>query len=359
MKKRFHLPALPGRPVLRSNSSCAYTGKVRRFATMMSDRGHEVFVYGGGGFDGRATEFVECYATEEAPPFEAEAWRGANLAAAAAIDARREEGDFLGIIGGLAQRAIADLLPEMWAVEYGVGYAGVFAPYRVFESYAWMHVVHGAESDSPMYDAPRWFDAVIPNYFDLEDFPVRTEKDDYLLYCGRLTEKKGLEVVEQAARAADRPLFVAGPGDRELNYGEKVGEVGPEDRGELMAGAAALLVPTLYAEPFGGVAVEAMMCGTPVISTDWGAFTETVRQGVDGFRCRTLGEFIWAIDAADRLDRAAIAERARATYSTEAIAPRYESYFDRVALLSEHGWFSDWEGLSQSVPERSTLPLDA
>jgi glycosyltransferase involved in cell wall biosynthesis len=327
---------------------------------MMYDRGHEVTVYGGGGFDGRATEYVDCYSEARPLPFDAAEWRGSNLAAAAAIDKRREEGDYLCIIGGDAQRAIAEAFPEMWAVEYGVGYSGVFAPYRVFESYAWMHVVHGHLSENPMADEPRFFDAVIPNYFDLQEFPVRTKKGDYLLYCGRLIERKGVVVAELAAERAGKPLLIAGPpGNWKPTYGELIGEVGPEDRGELMAGAAALLVPTLYAEPFGGVAVEAMMCGTPVITTDWGAFAETVRPGIDGWRCRTLGEFVWAVDATSYLDRSAIAERARATYSMEAIGPQYERYFERLALLKDQGWFADWEGLSLDTPDRSTLSSDA
>ena len=85
---------------------------------------------------------------------------------------------------------------------------------------------------------------------------------------------------------------------------------------------------------FGSVAVEAQLCGTPVICTPMGAFTETVEHGITGFRCHTLGEFMAATEAVKKLDRAAIRKRAIEKYSTQAIAPQYEAYFRRIALLN-------------------------
>ena len=82
------------------------------------------------------------------------------------------------------------------------------------------------------------------------------------------------------------------------------------------------------------------MTGTPVITTDWGAFTETVVDGVTGFRCRTFGEFVEAVELAPTLDRKAIRERALTTYSLEAITPRYERYFRRLADLWGDGWYT-------------------
>jgi glycosyltransferase involved in cell wall biosynthesis len=69
-----------------------------------------------------------------------------------------------------------------------------------------------------------------------------------------------------------------------------------------MSRAKAVFVPTQYFEPFGGVAVEAQMCGTPVISSDFGVFNETVLHGITGYRCRTLDQYVWAINNVHKLD---------------------------------------------------------
>jgi hypothetical protein len=46
------------------------------------------------------------------------------------------------------------------AVEFGIGYPGSFAKYRVFESYAWMHTTYGAQRGADIDGV--WYDAVIP-----------------------------------------------------------------------------------------------------------------------------------------------------------------------------------------------------
>jgi glycosyltransferase involved in cell wall biosynthesis len=109
--------------------------------------------------------------------------------------------------------------------------------------------------------------------------------------------------------------------------------VKPKERAELMGGALAVMTPSQFPEPFCLVAIEAQMCGTPVLTTDWGAFTETVEQGVTGYRCNTVDEFVRGVKEAKALDRDAIRERAIRLYSYDAVAPQYAAYFDRIATL--------------------------
>jgi glycosyltransferase involved in cell wall biosynthesis len=204
-----------------------------------------------------------------------------------------------------------------------------------------MHAVYGSQvADASLADG-FFFDDVIPNSFVAQDFP-QGEGGDYLLYVGRLTARKGLAVVKDLAERTGIPLVIAGEGDESLipPGADYRGLVGPEERAKLMGGALALICPTLYLEPFGGVAVEAQMCGTPVLSTDWGAFPETVAQGRTGFRCRTLSQFAEALSDVGMLDRDAILARALSTYSTDVVRYLYEDYFALVATLAGAGWYA-------------------
>ncbi len=306
---------------------------------MMVPRGHEVNVYGDPQHDSLG-DHVTCYPETAPPAFTPEAWEEYNRSAAAAIAERAEPGDILGLIGGICQESLMTSLPFMYPVEFGIGYGGSFAPFRVFESVAWQHTTYGQQRGTNSADGS-FYHAVIPAYFNPDEHPRVKGKGDYLLYIGRLEERKGIVVAEQTAEKLGMELIVAGAGPYEPTYGTQVGKVGPEERSKLMSQAVAVMMPTLYIEPFGFVAVEAQLSGTPAITTDWGAFTETVIHNETGFRCHTLGEFCEAVRRAPDLDSNAIRRSAMERYSYNAIAPQYENYFERLLTLGNDGWYSD------------------
>src|SRR5260370_21276962 len=61
------------------------------------------------------------------------------------------------------------------------------------------------------------------------------------------------------------------------------GEVNDETKRQFLAGAAALLFPIDWPEPFGLLMIEAMACGTPVIAFNSGSVPEGIHQGLPGF----------------------------------------------------------------------------
>jgi glycosyltransferase involved in cell wall biosynthesis len=174
---------------------------------------------------------------------------------------------------------------------------------------------------------------------------------------GRLTPDKGVYIIAHVMRAwfekypEDKHLFVfAGRGDfdgvrKECSaYADKMRYVGPVDgdlRRDLIANAEATLAPTKFAEPFGSSAVEGLLCGTPALTSDWGAYTETVQHGVNGYRCSLLADWLFALENARNLDRQAIATAARERYAMAALAPKYDRAFERLAeFIGGNGWYT-------------------
>ena len=340
----------------------AFAAKCRRLGSMLTRAGYRVTLYGGGDVtESDVAEYVPLVSSAEQAawfgPFDPmrdvwNTWSGPrwdtyNARAIAALRERAAPGDLLGLTMGLAHKPLADARPDLVAVEMGIGYPGVFAPFRVFESYAWAH--HLAQPDDI-----RFFDAVIPNSYDAEEFPAGSGSGGYHLFVGRWTERKGIRIAVEATARLGVRLLMAGPGVS-INGGhtvsgsgltlsgdhiEHVGSVTGKDRARLMGDAVALWAPTQYLEPFGSVVTEAMTTGTPAITTDWGAFTETVQHGMSGFRCRTLAEFVDAGRRAADLDRAAIREYALSRYSTAVVGPQYDAYLKRLATLKGEGWYA-------------------
>lgn len=354
---RVHVVSLPHTLLTRDYDWCAYTAKARRFVGMLAAGGHQPLVYGPDVHElvDDAEYTVIATADDRRKWFgssewnssrvfdqwdvQAPAWAITNARAAAAIRERWQPGDVLGIIAGLCQQPIvaqlADLNPLVW--EWGIGYSGVLdGSHKVYESYAWAHHIAAVRGK----DDIQFFDTVIPNCYDPADFLPSHDPGDYLLFMGRPTPRKGLPIVAEIAQRTDLPVKVAGQPGHDIPDAEYVGLVTGQDKAELLAGARALLCPTTYLEPFGGVAVEAMLSGTPVISTDWGGFTETVITGVTGYRCRTLRQFLDAVRNAEHLDRHQILAEAHARYTTVIGAWLYSQHLDTLATLHGDGWYA-------------------
>jgi glycosyltransferase involved in cell wall biosynthesis len=173
-----------------------------------------------------------------------------------------------------------------------------------------------------------------------------------------LIRRKGIHIAVETCKRLGAKLKIAGQGckrveghrilctDGEVYEGDDLEYVGfatGAKRAQLYQNAIATFVPTMYVEPFGAVAIEAQMAGTPAITTDWGAFPETVEHGRTGYRCRTLDHFLFAAKNAPRLDPEYIHRRAVANWSMDRVRHRYQEYFQMLTDLWGKGWYAERE----------------
>jgi glycosyltransferase involved in cell wall biosynthesis len=217
------------------------------------------------------------------------------------IAKRASDGDLIVCFFGVDNQLACDKNKNCKPVEPSIGYRanGIFAPYRAFTSYANMHMFYGERG---MLMSPSWFDAVIPNPFTIEEFEYDDQKEDYYLYFGRVCEEKGVHLAIQATEKLGKKLIIAGPGSLQAmgyqklpDHVEYFGVANAEQRKQLMKKAKCLLGLTYYVEPFGNMIIEANLSGTPVITTDWGAFPEIVEEGITGYRVRSFSELMTAL----------------------------------------------------------------
>jgi glycosyltransferase involved in cell wall biosynthesis len=357
---RLHLLALPNVQTTKAYSLDGFCVATIRFAKMMKDIGHTVILYASEENEAPCDELVTVITKAEQKAlsrgeYQYEAmnenyplWSVANPRIIEAIRERKQPRDLLLTIGGASQKVIADAHPDLPCVEYSIGYIASFAPYRIYESCAWQHWSHGQQQNQ----FGRFFDEVIPYFFDEQEFIPRVNKENFTLYVGRLTQNKGLTIACRAAKLAGVPLKVIGHGDPALvtDGAEYLGVLPDAERNDWMSRASSVLCPTLYLEPFGAVAVEAQLSGTPVISTNFGGFTETVEHGKTGFRCAYLGQFAQALKEVYSLDPNYIRQRAVEKYSMHRLKYSYERYFDKLSMLWDKGWDTTSVNVSDFAP---------
>lgn len=191
------------------------------------------------------------------------------------------------------------------------------------------------------------YGGVVYNGIDIDAYPLRTEKEDFVLFLGRAAPEKGALRAVLAAREAGIRLViavkVAHPIEEEhweqevlpqLPSGTQVlGEISIEEKIDLLARARAVLFPIDWDEPFGLVMTEAMACGTPVIATPRGSVPEVVVDGETGFVVSVDGypaEAAAALGLLDDIDPAACRARVETLFTKRTMVRGYERLFERA-----------------------------
>jgi glycosyltransferase involved in cell wall biosynthesis len=190
--------------------------------------------------------------------------------------------------------------------------------------------------------------ATVYNAVDVESFPYRGRKDDFLLFLGRLHPDKAAHLAIDTARRAGLPIVVAGkcsePVETDYVRTQIQPRIGPDvtifgcadaaQKRDLLSRAAALVFPIQWEEPFGMVMIEAMACGTPVVTLRRGAAPEVVVDGVTGVVCDEPDELADGVQAARGLDPTACREHVRRTFSIATMVAGYVAAY-RAAVAAQ------------------------
>jgi len=216
---------------------------------------------------------------------------------------------------------------------------------RLFYGIVAHHVHLVAISDAQRADnADVPYAGTVHNGIDLAGYPYCENKDDFLVYIGRANPDKGPKEAITIARRAGLPLqmILKRNEPAERAYFEREIEpllasdielyenVSHDLKVEILGRACAMVFPTRWPEPFGLVMVEAMACGTPVVTTKWGAAPELVADGVTGFCRDGDDDLVESVLAVRTLSPANCRARVEKLFSAEAMVRGYEALYERV-----------------------------
>lgn len=205
--------------------------------------------------------------------------------------------------------------------------------YREFTD---MPVISISDSQRRPLPFARWAGTV---YHGLppDEFHFRENPDDYLLFIGRISPEKRVDRAIEIAKLAGRKLKIAAKIDRadryyfnkeikpllEQPFIEFMGEVGRSDADKLIGGAAALVFPIDWPEPFGLVMIEALACGTPVIAFRCGSVPEIITDGVTGFIVEEIEQAAQAVRRIGQIERARCRQEFETRFTDRRMAQDY------------------------------------
>lgn len=191
---------------------------------------------------------------------------------------------------------------------------------------------------------------VVHNGCDLSKYAFKENKSERFLFLSAMSPGKGADVALELAMNMGLPMDFAGLGgsaagaiEEEAKTNPNIryyGEVTEDEKIALYQNARALIFPTGvhgdWQEPFGLVAIEAMACGTPVVTWNSGAMPEVILDGRTGFMCKSIPELEQAINNVGKINHRECREHVENNFSYMAMAEKYIVLYNK--LLNGEVW---------------------
>jgi glycosyltransferase involved in cell wall biosynthesis len=195
-------------------------------------------------------------------------------------------------------------------------------------------------------------------------YSLNKSPDSYLAFLGRISPEKRVETAIEIAKRAEIPIKIAAKVDKaDTEYFrevvrplldhpliEYIGEIGEKEKNEFIGNAIALLSPIDWPEPFGLVFIEAMACGTPVITRPKGSAPELIENGVTGFIVDSVEEAVHAVKSVSRIDRKGCRRVFERRFTSMRMAQDYlEIYSNLTAEPILSGMETGMRGLDSAI----------
>lgn len=215
---------------------------------------------------------------------------------------------------------------------------------ELYELYASPNQKFISISDNQRRDAPDLpYIQTVYNGTDISLFDFSETHEDYLLFAGRITPVKGVKEAIQVAKKSGHRLLIVGPIDHgsqdyfnqyiKPELDDRILYLGRMDQPQLVKyyqKAKAVLTPVQWEEPFGLTTIEAMACGTPVISLNRGAAPELIINGKTGYIVNSVAEMIEAVGKIDKINRKDCHDHVADKFSYTQMVNHYEQAFRKV-----------------------------
>lgn len=188
----------------------------------------------------------------------------------------------------------------------------------------------------------------IYNAVDYEKIPFDLTPKNYLVITGRIHPCKGIKEAIQVAKKVNLPLIIMGSHDEGDLYWKQ--DIKPEVDGrkiiykgfiprqkmlKILREAKVFIFPLQWEEPFGVTMIEAMACGTPVITFNKGSIPEVVNDGKTGYIVNNLNEMVGAIKKIGLIDRRYCRQWVKDNFSIEKMVEGYENIFYQILKIKK------------------------
>jgi glycosyltransferase involved in cell wall biosynthesis len=219
--------------------------------------------------------------------------------------------------------------------------------YQKYAKSSYISISHSQRAGAPDLN----YVSTVYNGIQVEKYSfneIPNAKEPYIAFLGRLSEEKGTHLAIKLAKETGHKLVIAGKiGKADKEYYEKhvhhlidgkqivyIGELGHDDKVNLLKNALFTVHPVEWPEPFGLVMAESMACGTPVLALNQGSIPEVIKDKTTGFVEDNISSLIKRVKDVKTIDRKACRQHVEENFSAERMADGYLNAYKRV--ISQH-----------------------